>query len=137
MPCVARPNSRVEFTKFVMSGLVGFATIELMLWYLLGRGENYFLALVVAFEISVVVNFALNDRFTFSDPGEKRRRWYSRLAFFEGTTMLARAVNFSVYVWAVSALGLNFLLAEALGVGAGFIGNWIAARYGIWRRDSA
>ena len=116
-------------TRFVLAGGVGFGVIEALLWVGLSFGFNYIVAIVVAFETSVIVNFVLNDSFTFH---AEEKGWLLRLGGFEVTTLLARVLNIGVYLSTIASLGPY--LGEFAGVVTAFSGNYLMARLVIWRK---
>jgi dolichol-phosphate mannosyltransferase len=120
--------------KFIGVGLSG-SVVNLSLIALLREavGFNYLLAGAIAFEISVIWNFMLNDRFTFSDRKRDGSKFISRLWRFNTTSL----GGFIIYVCLLAAftelIGLHYILSAAVGIIAAFGWNFFINSTWTWK----
>jgi len=91
------------------------------------------LASVIAVEISIVVRFALNDRWTFQDRRRKSltARFYQHNLGSLGSPIISlAAVNILTPL-----LGLSYLIANSLGILLGLSWNWLWSIRVVWVSD--
>ena len=108
---------------FAAVGLLGLAVNLLTMATLLALGTTYVLAALVAAEVSIVSNLALQERFVFADRRHAhplRRRVWRCLVF----NNLEAAARLPVLILLVEVLAVAALPAQALTIAAAF-----AARY--------
>ncbi len=134
-----------QLARFITVGLLGTVVNLGMLWFL----RRFFpddsvvvLLSAIAIQASIVWNFTFHTRFTF----KKFRRSHGRRipvrsllkAFgqYELTTALTQTVIFTCFV-VLSNLGVFYLLAQLLGIGAAFIVNYYVSSTYIWVRRAA
>jgi putative flippase GtrA len=82
---------------------------------------------VVAVEMSIVSNYLLNDRWTFTRTSPSWRRFFK----FNVACAGALAVTPTV-VWLLHELGLHFLVANLIGIAAGAVLNFVASTLWVW-----
>jgi putative flippase GtrA len=82
---------------------------------------------VVAVEMSIVSNYLLNDRWTFTRPSPSWRRFFK----FNLACAGALAVTPTV-VWLLHEVGLHFLVANLIGIAAGAVLNFAASTLWVW-----
>ena len=93
-----------------------------------------FLASVLAVEISILVRFLLNDRWTFRSRGQNpfwQRLWQSNLSSLASPVISIAAVNVLTPV-----LSVNYLVSNSVGILLGLSWNWLWSTKVIWRRDA-
>lgn len=118
--------------RFGTVGLAGFVVNSVLLWLLTDRVQLYYLvSSVLATEVAILCNFALNHTWTFR---------VSR----DGRSILARLLRFNIVsvgglVLTVLTLfvlkqfaGLNYLAANVFAVGLTSVWNFIANRRWTW-----
>jgi len=91
-------------------------------------------ASVVALELSIVVRFALNDRWTFRERGSLSlvRRLYLFQASSLGSPLLALlAVNVLT-----PQFGISYLVANSIGILLGLSLNWYCSSRVVWRQPA-
>jgi Predicted membrane protein len=97
---------------FVLHGVLGIALLA---------------ATVVAVEAAVVHNYVLNELWTFKGKRLSARRF----AHFSLVTLIAFVINVGI-VQMLAWVGLFYLLANLVGIGAGFAVNLAASSMWIW-----
>ncbi len=101
----------------------------------LGRIDTgLLLASALALEVSILVRFALNDRWTFHDCHDKpfwRRLTQSNLSSLGGPGISLAAVNLLTPL-----LGISYLIANSIGIAFGLTWNWFWSSRVVWRRAS-
>lgn len=121
--------------KFASAGFVGASVDTAVLFGLVEfAGLSPVVAKVVSWEVAIVVIFAINERWTFSGFGSSDPR---RLAGRFLRSNLVRLGGFVVTLGVLGALvygvGVWYLVANAAGIGVGFVVNYAAENLYTWR----
>lgn len=77
---------------------------------------RYMLAFLLASEISIIVNFSLNDYFTFRHLPGHARSWWARCARFHMTSVSAILLTLLINFALSHGLGIHAILAQALAI---------------------
>jgi dolichol-phosphate mannosyltransferase len=123
-------------TSFVQFGLIGVSGIFVnlgVLTLLLWAGVSEYLALAGGIAVSVVTNFLLNRRYTFSyaRDGDILKQFLG----FVAASGLGGAIQFGVASAVLAAIqGFIPQLAALIGIGAGFIFNFTASRFFVFKK---
>lgn len=122
--------SEYRVLKFVTVGLSGVLVNLGSLW-LLVTFFNFpkLYSAVFAIELSIINNFILNDFWTFKD--RRSGNFFYRLIKFHGSA-LGPLINYIVYVLLL-LFGVNYLVADAIGIVCGFIANYLLSEFIVWR----
>lgn len=133
-----------QLARFITVGVLGTVVNLSVLWLL----RRYFpddsvilLLSAIAIQVSILWNFAFHSLFTFKryrrewDGFPPLRRVLSNLGKYELTTLLTQTVIFSSFV-VLSNLGVFYLLAQLLGIGAAFVVNYYVSNTYIWSRGA-
>lgn len=120
--------------RFASVGLLGTAVDFSVLVALVElRDVPIELAKVAGAETAIIVMFALNERWTFSQWGANGIRPLCRRF---GTSNVVRLGGLIVATVVLSTLvrlfGVPYLLANAIGIGCGFVVNFLAESYFTW-----
>ena len=120
--------------RFGVVGLSGVVVNQGLLMLLHGRlGAPLFLSSIVAIEISILTNFALNHTWTWRlslrTPGLMRRA----LQYHAAAVMAAFAGNVIVLMAAVELLGVDYRIANLVGIAVGTVINFTAGELWIFR----
>lgn len=124
------------FLQFLVVGasgvVVNLAVLSLLLW--MGLPDAACLAGGIA--VSVVTNFLLNRRFTFSYARDGH--FWKQFAGFVSVSSLGIAVNYAVALavnkTAVSDLSWGLHLSALVGIACGMLFNYLGNRYVIFRK---
>jgi putative flippase GtrA len=138
--------ARSTLVRFLLVGGVSYVVNQVLLLALydgafasLPRGEgglaNHFdlpllLASIIALEVSIVVRFALNDWWTFSDRRTKSlaaRFYQSNFTSFGSPLICLAAVNVLTPYF-----GVSYLLSNSLGIVLGLAWNWFWSTRLVW-----
>jgi putative flippase GtrA len=124
---VLRLPARVR--RFLVVGAGGIVVNNAVLVVLHGLlGLRLLLATMVAVEAAIVHNYVLHELWTFRG----RRLSARRFVHFSLVTLAAFVINVGV-VQVLAWIGLFYLLANLVGIGAGFAVNLAASSMWIWR----
>jgi putative flippase GtrA len=89
------------------------------------------LASVLALEFSILVRFTLNDVWTFRDRGA--RSLAGRFYLFQVGSLLSPVVALVVVNVLTPMFGLDYLIANSLGILLGLAWNWYCSSQLVWR----
>lgn len=117
-----------RFFKFGLVGVSGVVVNLAALWFFKEVGGlPLWLAAVMGVEVAILSNFLFNDSWTFrseseSDPGIGP--WFARLVRFNAICAVGAAVNIAGLLVFTNLLGLYYLFAQLLAIGASTIWNY-------------
>jgi dolichol-phosphate mannosyltransferase len=121
-----------HLVQFLLVGASGLAVNLLILTFLLHRGVDEKLAIAAAIVASMVSNFVLNRRFSFSYA--RGRSILGQFAGFVCACSLGAAVNYAATLAAWDAFHYR-QMAAVLGVVAGTAFNFVASRFFVFRQE--
>lgn len=122
---------------FAAVGASGIFVNSLALWLLADPSAlalNYVLGAVLATQVSTTWNFLLVERFVYT--GEKRRHVLHRYALFSATNNLVLLARVPVLALLVSAMGVNYLVANVITLGLSFILRFATSDRLIYRLET-
>lgn len=138
-------NPDAPIQKFVRFGLVGASGAVVNIGVLSAlihlTDIEPLLAAAIAIEVSIISNFTLNHRYTFKGYGfysvkqtrESLRSLARKLATYNIGVLIGAAVSFLTFALLYQVVGMHYLPADILAIGAGMIWNyWVSTRY-VWR----
>lgn len=128
-------TSGARLGQFVSAGIVGAATDNLSLYLLVEFGDlGPVPAKVIAWELAIVVIFTINERWTFRRYGAAgarplgRRFLRSNVVRFGGFL-----VTLSVLAALVYGFSVWYLAANVIGIGVGFVVNYVCESLYTWK----
>ncbi|MCX5758387.1 MAG: glycosyltransferase family 2 protein [Candidatus Hydrogenedentes bacterium] len=130
-----------NWSHFVQFGLVGFSGTVVNLLVLtaeLWAGISLEWAVGGAIFVSMITNFLLNRRFTFSYA--RHGSFWRQLAGFAGASSIGMAVNYGVTMRTLAmwpALERLPQIASAIGILAGLVFNFFASRYIVFAKGAS
>ncbi len=121
--------------KFGAVGISGVCVNMFVLWLLKERAAlPLWLASSAAIELSILNNFFWNYHWTFGErQGEAAAHWIKALAKYHLAVSVAAIVNFVVLWFLHQRVGKNYLLANALGILAGFASNYFFSNFWVFK----
>jgi dolichol-phosphate mannosyltransferase len=127
----------MHFAQFLVVGAAGVVVNLAVLTLCQFLGASPAVAIALGIGVSIVSNYILNRRFSFSYARD--RNWFSQFLGFVVASGIGAAVNFSVALYLQSRVldsgRANSLQIAALGgVIAGMAFNFIANRYFVFRK---
>jgi dolichol-phosphate mannosyltransferase len=125
-----------SLSQFLVVGAVGVVVNLAALTALLALGAPVRAAVALAIAVSMLSNFALNRRFTFSYA--RRGSVWRQLAGFVLSCSLGAAVNYGMALWCLAAFPAVPAQGAALaGIVAGTGLNFLTSRYLVFRGPTA
>ncbi len=120
--------------KFALVGTTGVAVNEVVLWvthYLVGL--PLYISGLLSIESSILNNFTLNNLFTFRN--EKTPvPLHKRLARYHLAAGVGVTLNYVTLLSLSYLLGIEPLVANLIGIVAGFLANYSLSEHYVWRR---
>jgi putative flippase GtrA len=132
-PIMSLPRLRTSRAlKFAVVGGTG-VIVNASVLYLASRwaGLSLVAASVLAVELAAISNYLLNDTWTFA----ARSRSLRRFAKFNTASLAGLALNV-LSVLVLTRLGLYFLVADLIGIAAGFAANYALSVRWVWVREA-
>ena len=128
-------ESMARFARFGVVGASGVVVNQGLLMLLHGGlGAPLLLSSISAIEISIITNFLLNHvwtwRLSLRVPGVMRRC----LQYHAAAVMAAFAGNVIVLMTLVEGFGVDYRIANLVGIGVGTVINFTAGELWIFRR---
>jgi len=131
-----------EWKKIIKFGLVGASGIVVnsAILYSLTEylGIFYLMSALVAIETSIITNFILNDRWTFSagkGVNHRIRSVWKRFASFQAVSVGGLVINFAVLMSLTEFLGIYYMVSNIVGIFVAFLWNFIVNRHVTWHAD--
>lgn len=117
--------------KFAAVGVSGVLVNNGILWFLISALNIVpFLGGIFSIEASILSNFILNNFWTFKD--RKVGSFPFRMVKYHGSVALGAIVNYVTLVL-LSAIGLQVIVANTIGIFLGFISNYLLSETFVWK----
>ncbi|MEO1531416.1 MAG: glycosyltransferase family 2 protein [Pseudomonadota bacterium] len=133
---IYRFGTAMDFLQFLVVGASGTVVNLVVLSLLQVSGAAEQVALAGGIAVSLVTNFMLNRRFTFSYARD-RNPW-KQFTGFVTASAVGMVVNFSVAAWLSATLlagqPFGLQLSAVCGIAAGMLFNFIGNRYIVFRK---
>ncbi|GCF09243.1 hypothetical protein KDI_28070 [Dictyobacter arantiisoli] len=136
-----RAGSLMKFTSFLIIGgtcavinLIIMAAYTHLFPVLVSPTFNSTFASLLGGELSLLVNFALNDRYTFHDAPGQNRPWYIRMCRFNLTGLVGLVLTSVIESILNSALHMNSLIAQAIAIIIVLFYNFFFHQFFTYRR---
>ncbi|GCE26648.1 hypothetical protein KDA_21320 [Dictyobacter alpinus] len=85
-------------------------------------------------ELSLLANFALNDRFTFRHSPGHERSWFARLSRFHATAVIGILLTIGIQTLLITLLHMNPLVGQAIAVVIVLFYNFFFHQFFTYRR---
>jgi dolichol-phosphate mannosyltransferase len=122
----------IKFALVGISGVgVNYGVLIPLVEYV---GLSQYISYIPSIEASIITNFIFNDYWTFSD--RREGSWLRRLGKFNLTMAAGAVINYGVYSLLLSVIDINYLIAAALGIIAGFVWNFALSFIWTWRKKT-
>ena len=127
----------LRFASFLVVGLTGLLVNSLLLWLATELlGIHYLVSVVLATQGSTLWNFALTERWVFSDTRDQGSPW-ARLLMFLVMNNAALALRGPMIYILTSILGMHYLASNMLSLVALTVVRYAVADKWIWGRAIA
>jgi len=121
-----------RFQKFLLVGAIGLAVNQCVLLVLVARvGATIAVASPIAILSSMIVTFALNERWTWQDRGSGRI--LHRALLYGSINSGGLLINW-VTLLSLDRIGVNYLVANLVGAGIAAVWNFSLNHTLTWRR---
>ncbi|CAN5776578.1 hypothetical protein BH23CHL5_BH23CHL5_06440 [soil metagenome] len=121
-----------RFQKFLVVGAVGLAVNQITLFVLHdGASLRLVISSPVAILISMIVTFALNERWTWHDRGTGPV--LNRMGMYFPINLVGLVINFMVLTVLVEQFALYYLVANLFGAGIAAVWNFLVNHHVTWR----
>jgi dolichol-phosphate mannosyltransferase len=133
-------RERAALGRMIRFGIVGASGIVVnqgLLMLLHGTlGLPLLLSSVGAIETSILSNFVLNSRWTWKvDLGRSPRNWVRKAVQYHAATVLsAFAGNVLILMGLVHLFGVDYRLANLVGIAVGSGLNYVAGEFWVFRK---
>ena len=132
---VWRTREITRLFKFMLVGASGIVINEGLLYVFTEfAGMFYLVSSVIAVQCAILNNFVWNHIWTFYDRRGNKVSILHRLGKFELVSISGKLTNILVLYLAVTFLGIQYLIANLLGIAAGFVVNFTVNNIWTWRR---
>jgi dolichol-phosphate mannosyltransferase len=125
-----------RFLTFCLVGLSGVFVNQGMLWFLTDIEKvRYLVSSPFAIEASIISNFLLNDRFTFSD--RRKPGWRAglvRALKFNLVSLPGLLINQGVLWLFTEVFGLYYLISNLIGIAMAMLWNYLVNTWWTWKR---
>jgi putative flippase GtrA len=130
---VIRPATITRrFQKFLLVGAIGLGVNQGVLFVLVDQaGLTVAMASPIAILLSMIVTFALNERWTWNDRGQGR---VLRRAMLYGSINFGGLLINWLTLVSLHRIGLDYLIANLIGAGIAAIWNFSLNHALTWRR---
>jgi dolichol-phosphate mannosyltransferase len=131
-----RTGELLRFFKFCLVGASGVGVNLGIFWLLTrygGLGEEDFLALAIAIEVSIISNFTLNEFFTFRDRRSPGASFVLRLLKFNVICLAGAGVQAGVYALLYHGVGIYDLVANLIGIVIATLWNYLLNTWLTWK----
>ncbi|GHO86708.1 GtrA family protein [Dictyobacter formicarum] len=135
-----RAGSLVQFFTFLFIGgtttIVNLVILYVVLNYI-SLPNAFFhnlLGSTLGSELSLLANFALNDRFTFRFMPGHERSWYVRLSRFHATAIGGILLTILIQTLLINLLHINALIGQAIAVVIVLFYNFFFHQFFTYRR---
>lgn len=122
--------------QFLAVGAVGVVVNLLVMSLFLAAGARAELAIAGGIGVSVITNFLLNRRFTFSYARDENP--FKQLLGFVTASSLGAAVNYTISILSLKHLlpdtALSIYTASLIGIASGMAFNFLGNRYVVFRK---
>ncbi len=123
--------------RFGCVGLIGVAVNSALLWVLTEQGHLYYLlSSVIATEVAILVNFALNHKWTFAAFGDEKPL-VEKLVKFNVVSLGGLVLTVSMLFVLKQFAGLQYMLANTMAIGFAATWNYVVNRRWTWSGAAA
>lgn len=113
-----------RLVRFGLVGLSGVLVNAAILWSLTEVASwHYLIGAAIATEVSILTNFALNDRWTFRDSWTATP-WSRRAARYNGVALAGLTISLAVLAVLTTVLRMHYMVANLAAIGAATLWNF-------------
>lgn len=123
--------------KFGVVGASGVA-VNMGCLYLLKEfaGLPYFVASLIAIELSILSNFTINLLWTWRDRSGEGSLWTKMIRYHIGAGATAFLGNYLILIALTELFGVHYLISNLIGIGVGTLANYVINDLWTFRKKS-
>jgi dolichol-phosphate mannosyltransferase len=122
----------MRIAKFALVGLSGVLVNEGLLWLFTEiAGLYYLISGAIGIEVSIITNFILNERWTFSDRA-RGGGMLKRFPKFNLVSIVGLVINMAVLFSLTNFLGVHYLISNLFGILCAFLWNYLVNLRWTW-----
>jgi len=122
-------SNSVLSPRIIKFGIVGASgvLVNMGCLYLLAEFGRipYFVASILAIELSIVSNFSINLLWTWSDRAGQGTFWGKLLRYHIGAGATAFLGNYLILILLTELFGMHYLVSNLIGIGVGTFSNYL------------
>lgn len=99
-------------------------------------GIPYFVASVIAIELSILSNFTINLLWTWRDRSGDGSLWTKMIRYHIGAGATAFLGNYLILIALTEIFGIHYLISNLIGIGVGTLSNYIINDLWTFRKKS-
>lgn len=129
-----RKGELMRFLKYCIIGATGIVVNTAILFFFTGiLGVYYLLSSAAAYEVSIITNFVLNDRWTFRELVTPESSGYLRRAAYYNGTMVLGAVFGIVLLWVFTDFfSFNYIISNLVSITIVTIWRYYTSITAVW-----
>ncbi len=126
----------IRFLKYCIVGIIGMVINTIILVFLTNLGSYYIFSSVVAGEISILSNFAINDHWTFNEliVIGKSHTYFMRAIHYNWTRLSMIFSNALILYLLTRFLSINYVISNIIAMGTGIVWGYFSAMKIVWRK---
>jgi len=123
----------IRVGKFIFVGMLGVIVNEGILWLLTDKLNFYYLfSAFFSIEASILSNFVLNEKWTFSDIKRPTGTVLLRLWKFNIFRFVGMFINLIILFLLVEFLNVHYLIANIFGIAVSIVWNYLTSIGFVW-----
>ena len=126
--------------RFLKFGVVGASGVVVNMGglYILKEfaGVPYFIASLIAIELSILSNFTINLLWTWSDRSGHGTIWMKLFRYHVGAGATAFLGNYLVLIALTELFGMHYLISNLIGIAVGTLANYVINDLWTFRKHS-
>ena len=115
--------------RLIKFGIVGASgvVVNMGCLYVLKEfaGIPYFVASVIAIELSILSNFTINLLWTWRDRSEEGTLWTKLVRYHVGAGATAFLGNYLILVALTELVGMHYMISNLIGIAVGTLANYV------------
>ena len=133
----SRTGDLKRLTKYCIIGISGIFVNTLILFFFTDILRIYYLlSSVIAYEISIITNFILNDKWTFKDlVNEKSHSFLTRAMYYNSAMITGAVLGILLLYIFTDFLKINYLISNLISIATVFILRYYASITIVWKNN--
>ena len=99
-------------------------------------GMPYFIASIIAIELSILSNFTVNLLWTWRDRSEEGSIWVKMIRYHIGAGATAFLGNYIVLIALTELAGIHYIISNLVGIAVGTFSNYLISDLWTFRKQT-